>query len=334
LTASGCRARSDDSTAEPIERVEHVTADSSFAVRGVSLSTAAADRFDSTATGTRFPSGTKAVAARYVYRTAGPGTHVELRWSRDGHPIFSQGDDLEPGAGAETWLLRMGKDGTLPDGAYALEILENGRSAVRVPFEIGAPSERRGPSPPTELMPGGAPTSIAGSDSSSETATTSPVRGTDGPARAGDEPGETVTGLVYENPAAGLTFSAPSFAWRFDPAPRADPGNAVVVGRFSPSGAGLGIVRVQVRSGVTNPDSWSREVTAADSTRRTLGTEKREIGGRSFVLVRSEASSAQLLTACVVAGGRGYLFELRTSRLAYASLEREFLAILKGARFG
>jgi hypothetical protein len=141
-----------------------------------------------------------------------------------------------------------------------------------------------------------------------------------------------VAGLTYENPSAGLAFSVPSFAWRYDPAPAAEPQDAVVAARFSPEGQGLAILRVRIVPGVREVAVWAKaRESAADSVggRTRLSLEAKRLGGRVFVLSDVQELKARVFTAYTVEADRGVLLEFRADPAAYAALAREFVQILE-----
>lgn len=301
---------------------EHVPADTSAAIEAVSLSASGGGDDDPNAAGTAFPAGTPGVAARYRFAGARPGTRIDLRWTFEGDPIFQQREELDDPAGSSTWVLRMERGSPLHEGSYGLEILEDGRSVIQIPFTVGGGMTGGAPAPP--LGPAPAPGGALGE----------PAAGDSTPARLGDEPGEHVRGLAYRNDSAGLSFGVPSYAWRFDPVSRREPGNAVVVGRFSPRGQGVAILRVRVTPAVERVEDWAAaQQRTAPPGRETLATETREIDSHRWVQVESRESGARILTAYAVAGGRGYAFEFRVVEAAYAALSDELETILGGVRF-
>jgi hypothetical protein len=334
LTA-GCGAPSGSEVAE------HRPADPSAAIQGVNLSATDGEEFDPARAGTIFASGTRGVAARYRFANAAAGTRIELRWTHQGEPIFGQQEELREPSGTSTWVLRMGRGSPLPDGSYALEIEEDGEPVIRLPFSVGPPPGGRAAAPTAAGAPGGATIgSGAAAQAPMDTGGTArsgilPERaGPAGPARAGNEPGEGVAGLVYRNESARLSFSVPSYAWRFDLAPAREPESAVVAGRFSPSGTGLALLRVRVFPESGPLQRWAAERQAeAGKGRELVKSERREIGGRAFVQFESRAGATRAAAAYTVEGGRGYAFEFLSPERNFAALEDEFQQVLGSARF-
>ena len=322
--------------------------DTSSAIEAVSLSVAAGDEFDPSSADTVFASGVRGVAAWYRYAGAGPGTRIELRWTYQGQPIFNQREELRDSSGTSTWVLRMERESPLVDGAYALQMLEDGRPVIRVPFRVGTARPAGTAAlpkadPEAAAAGGGEPTvdtaAAAGPGNASagrDTAVAAQpgTEGSDGPRVAGDEPGESVRGLTYHNESAGFSFSAPSYAWRFDLRSRREAENAVAVGRFSPEGSGLAILRVRVFPDAGPLEPWAAERRrAAEREREILKTERRELAGRAFVQVEARQGAARILTAYTVQSGKGYVFEFRSSEESFAALADEFEQMLASARF-
>jgi ABC-type transport system substrate-binding protein len=107
-------------------------------IQAVDLGTNSQESFDPGQSGTQFPSGTLAVGLWYRWDGAEPAKRIDNRWYKDDALVLEQGEQLESASGTAAWFLKQESGGPLPDGAYKVELLEDGRVVTTIPFKVGS----------------------------------------------------------------------------------------------------------------------------------------------------------------------------------------------------
>jgi len=64
------------------------------------------------------------------------GRRIDVRWSREGKVILTQGENVDETSGESSWTLAMSSSGSLPPGSYRVELTEDGKSVTTIPFQI------------------------------------------------------------------------------------------------------------------------------------------------------------------------------------------------------
>jgi hypothetical protein len=106
-------------------------------IEAVDLGTNSLESFDPGQSATSFPTGTERVVVWYRWEGAELGKRIDNRWSYQGNMVLEQGEVLERDTGTAAWFLVSEDGGPLPDGAYQVELVEDGRAVTTIPFSIG-----------------------------------------------------------------------------------------------------------------------------------------------------------------------------------------------------
>jgi hypothetical protein len=121
-------------SARPLPQFAPKSADA--AIKSVSLCSSETSGFDPRKVGTTFRQGVKNVVVWYHWDGSPTGRRIEVRWSREGKVILTQGENADEPAGESSWTLAMSSGGALPPGAYRVELAEDGKTVTAIPFQI------------------------------------------------------------------------------------------------------------------------------------------------------------------------------------------------------
>jgi hypothetical protein len=122
------------STARPLPQFAPKSADA--AIKDVSLCSSETNGFDPRRVGTTFRQGVKNVVAWYRWDGSPMGRRMEVRWSREGKVVLTQGENVDEAAGESSWTLAMSSGSPLPPGGYRVELIEDGKTVTAIPFQI------------------------------------------------------------------------------------------------------------------------------------------------------------------------------------------------------
>ncbi len=61
---------------------------------------------------------------------------MDVRWSREGKQLLTQGENVDEASGESSWTLAMSSGGPLPAGGYRVELIEDGKTVTAIPFQI------------------------------------------------------------------------------------------------------------------------------------------------------------------------------------------------------
>ena len=86
---------------------------------------------------TKFAHGVKEVMIWYRWEGAIKGHRVDVRWSKNGSVVLTQGEFIQQPSGSVSWFLARNKGEPLPAGMYQVELRENGELVTAIPFRIG-----------------------------------------------------------------------------------------------------------------------------------------------------------------------------------------------------
>ena len=106
------------------------------AIKDVSLCSSETSRFDPRTVGTTFRQGVKNVVVWYRWDGSPMGRRMEVRWSREGKVLLTQGENVDEVSGESSWTLAMSSGGTLPTSSYRVELIEDGKTVTAIPFQI------------------------------------------------------------------------------------------------------------------------------------------------------------------------------------------------------
>jgi len=97
--------------------------------------------FDPARMGTRFPSGTKWVVLWYEWKNVTAERTIEVEWFRGAEEIFAETQTVNDAAGESLRGLTLADDWDMPNGAYAVRVLEDGFQAAEIPFQVGTTAQ-------------------------------------------------------------------------------------------------------------------------------------------------------------------------------------------------
>jgi hypothetical protein len=106
------------------------------AIKDVSLCSSEDHAFDPTRIGTTFRQGVKNVVVWYRWDGSPMGRRMDVRWSREGKVVLTQGENVDEASGESAWTLSMSAGGPLPPGGYRVELIEDGKTVTAIPFQI------------------------------------------------------------------------------------------------------------------------------------------------------------------------------------------------------
>ena len=106
-------------------------------IKAVSLSSSESNRFAPARVSTKFAHGVKEVMIWYRWEGAIKGHRVDVRWSKNGSVVLTQGEFIQQPSGSVSWFLARNKGEPLPAGMYQVELRENGELVTAIPFRIG-----------------------------------------------------------------------------------------------------------------------------------------------------------------------------------------------------
>ena len=122
------------STARPLPQFAPKNTDA--AIKDVSLCSSETSQFDPRKVGTTFQRGVKNVVAWYRWEGSPTGRRMDVRWSREGKQLLTQGENVDEASGESSWTLAMSSGGPLPAGGYRVELIEDGKTVTAIPFQI------------------------------------------------------------------------------------------------------------------------------------------------------------------------------------------------------
>jgi len=122
------------STARPLAR--YAPKDADAAIKNVSLCWSEEKAFDPTRVGTTFRQGVKNVVVWYRWEGSPMGRRMDVRWSREGKVVLTQGENVDEASGESSWTLSMSSGGPLPPGRYRVELIEDGKTVTGIPFQV------------------------------------------------------------------------------------------------------------------------------------------------------------------------------------------------------
>ncbi len=122
------------STARPLPQFAPKSADA--AIKDVSLCSSETNRFDPRRVGNTFRQGVKNVVVWYRWDGSPMGRRMEVRWSREGKVVLTQGENVDESSGESSWTLAMSSGDALPTGSYRVELIEDGKTVTAIPFQI------------------------------------------------------------------------------------------------------------------------------------------------------------------------------------------------------
>ena len=91
--------------------------------------------------GGALPEGVKEIEVRYEWENAAIGHRLGVRWLFDDQVVLEQGEPVATAAGETKWALKSDDGSALPQGAYRVELMEEGELRLPVEFGIGTASE-------------------------------------------------------------------------------------------------------------------------------------------------------------------------------------------------
>ena len=106
------------------------------AIKDVSLCSSETNRFDPRTVGNAFRQGVKNIVVWYRWDGSPMGRRMEVRWSREGKVLLTQGETVDEVSGESSWTLAMSSGGPLPPGGYRVELIEDGKTVTAIPFQI------------------------------------------------------------------------------------------------------------------------------------------------------------------------------------------------------
>jgi hypothetical protein len=122
------------STARSLRQFAPKSADA--AIKDVSLCSSETSQFDPRTVGTTFRQGVKNVVVWYRWDGSPMGRRMDVRWSREGKVVLTQGENVDEAAGESSWTLAMSGGGPLPAGGYRVELIEDEKTVTAIPFHI------------------------------------------------------------------------------------------------------------------------------------------------------------------------------------------------------
>ncbi len=122
------------STARSLPRFAPKSADA--AIKDVSLCSSETSQFDLRRVGTTFRQGVKNVVVWYRWEGSPLGRRMDVRWSREGKVVLTQGENVDEASGESSWTLAMSGGGRLPSGGYRVELIEDDKAVTAIPFQI------------------------------------------------------------------------------------------------------------------------------------------------------------------------------------------------------
>jgi hypothetical protein len=122
------------STARPLPQFAPKSTDAS--IKDVSLCSSDTSQFDPRRVGTTFRPGVKNIVVWYRWDGSPPGRRIDVRWSREGKKLLTQGENVDEASGESSWTLAMSSGGPLPAGGYRVELTEDGKTVTTIPFQI------------------------------------------------------------------------------------------------------------------------------------------------------------------------------------------------------
>jgi hypothetical protein len=122
------------STARALPQFAPKSADA--AIKDVSLCSSETSQFDPRRVGSTFRQGVKNVVVWYRWDGSPTGRRMDVRWSREGKVILTQGENVDEAAGESSWTLAMSGGGPLPAGGYRVELIEDEKTVTAIPFQI------------------------------------------------------------------------------------------------------------------------------------------------------------------------------------------------------
>jgi hypothetical protein len=106
------------------------------AIKDVSLCSSETSQFDPRRIGNSFRQGVKNVVVWYRWDGSPLGRRMDVRWSREGKVVLTQGENVDEVAGESSWTLAMSGGGPLPTGGYRVELIEDEKTVTTIPFQI------------------------------------------------------------------------------------------------------------------------------------------------------------------------------------------------------
>jgi hypothetical protein len=122
------------SAARPLPQFAPKSADA--AIKEVSLCSSETNQFDPRTVGNTFRHGVKNIVVWYRWEGSPMGRRMDVRWSREGKVVLTQGENADEAAGESSWTLAMSSGGPLPAGGYRVELIEEGKTVSAIPFQI------------------------------------------------------------------------------------------------------------------------------------------------------------------------------------------------------
>jgi hypothetical protein len=122
------------STAKPLAQFAPKSADA--AIKAVSLCSSETNGFDPRRVGTAFRQGVKNIVVWYRWEGSPSGRRLDVRWSREGKVVLTQGENIDEASGESSWTLAMSSGSPLPPGSYKVELIEDGKTVTAIPFQI------------------------------------------------------------------------------------------------------------------------------------------------------------------------------------------------------
>jgi hypothetical protein len=122
------------STARSLPQFAPKSADA--AIKDVSLCSSETSQFDPRKIGTTFRLGVKNVVVWYRWEGSPMGRRIDVRWSREGKVVLTQGENVDEASGESSWTLAMSGGGPLPAGGYRAELIEDEKTVTTIPFQI------------------------------------------------------------------------------------------------------------------------------------------------------------------------------------------------------
>lgn len=118
--------------------VQYAPKDRHSIIQSVSLSSGTSLDFDPARVGTKFDKGISSAVLWYRWANATPGQKLEISWSKDGNEVLRQSLQFKAPSGEQVYALRTPDGSALPEGSYQVALIEAGKPATTIPFEIGA----------------------------------------------------------------------------------------------------------------------------------------------------------------------------------------------------
>jgi hypothetical protein len=109
---------------------------SDAAIKDVSLCSSETSQFDPRRIDTTFRHGVKNVVVWYRWDRSPMGRRMDVRWSREGKVVLTQGENVDEASGESSWTLAMSGGGPLPAGGYRVELVEDEKTVAAIPFQI------------------------------------------------------------------------------------------------------------------------------------------------------------------------------------------------------